>query len=88
MKIAPFIQYQLGEKGVEVLIAGRPVRRIRYGDIESVRRGYSFWNEHWSSRLDVWRTGVTIRRRSGLLRNFVITPDDPDAFLDNLRQHL
>ena len=88
MRIAPFIRYQLGEQGVEVLVGRWPMRRIRYDDIESVRCGYTFWNEHWTARLDVWRTAVTIRRRSGIMRNFVITPDDPEAFVSELQRRL
>jgi len=88
MKIAPFIHYQLGAEGLEVLVGRWPVRRIRYDDIESVRRGYRFWNEHWTSRIDISRTAVTIRRRSGIMKNFVITPDDPDAFVSELQGRL
>jgi hypothetical protein len=85
MRAIPFIDYRLEDKALSVTIARRPVRRIPYTDIESVRRGFTIWNEHWSRRLDFWRASVTIRRKHGLIKNFVVTPDDPDAFVSELQ---
>ena len=72
------IAYRIADTTLEVLIVGRVVRRVRLADIEDVHRRGALVHENWSS-LKFWNS-VTIRRRSGLFRNFVISPDDPDAF--------
>ena len=40
-------------------------------------------HENWSS-LKFWNS-VTIRRRTGLFRHFVISPDEPDVFVVRLQ---
>ena len=84
------IAYRITDSALEVRILGRAIRRIPLADIEEVHRRGALVHENWSS-LKFWN-GVTIGRRSGLLRNFVISPDDPDGFVERLqeklRQHL
>jgi hypothetical protein len=76
------ISYRITDTDLEVRILGRAVRRVRLSDIEEVHRRGAFVHENWSS-LKFWNS-VTIRRRSGLFRNFVISPDDPDGFMGRL----
>ena len=78
------IAYRITETALEVLIVGRVVRRIPLADIEEVHRRGALFHENWSS-LKFWNS-VTIRRRSGWLRNFVISPDDPDHFVVRLQE--
>ena len=87
MLLAVFtMRYRITERAVEVLMFGFPVRRIRLDDIEGIHRGGTLWNEHWTNfKL---RNCVTLRRRSGLVRNFVITPDDPDRFIAEIEERL
>ncbi|MBI5683914.1 MAG: hypothetical protein HZC54_02435 [Verrucomicrobia bacterium] len=80
------LRYRITERAVEVLIFGWCARRIRLDDIECVRRGGTFWNEHWTN-FKLWNA-VTLRRKSGWFRNFVITPDDPSGFIVELAQKL
>lgn len=80
------LRYRITDKAVEVLIFGWCVRRIRLDDIESVRRGGAFWNEHWTN-FKLWNA-VTLRRKSGVIRNFVITPDNPGVFVAELAAKL
>jgi hypothetical protein len=77
------ISYRITDTTLEVRILGRVVRRLRLADIEDVHRRGALVHENWSS-LKFWNS-VTIRRRSGLFRNFVISPDDPDAFVVRLQ---
>jgi hypothetical protein len=57
-----------------------------YSDIESVERGSPIWNEHWNRlALD---PNITIRRRSGFIKNFVINPPDTDEFIAQLRERI
>jgi hypothetical protein len=77
------ITYRIADTNLQVYILGRVVRRIGLADIEEVHRRGALVHENWSS-LKFWNS-VTIRRRSGLFRNFVISPDDPDAFVVRLQ---
>ena len=77
------IAYRITDAALEVRILGRVLRRVRLADIEEVHRRGALVHENWSS-LKFWNS-VTIRRRSGLLRNFVISPDDPDGFVVRLQ---
>ena|SRR5258705_8358523 len=78
------IAYRITDASLEVRILGRTIRRVRLADIEEVHRRGALLHENWSS-LKFWNS-VTIRRRSGLLKNFVISPDDPDGFVDRLQE--
>ena len=78
------IAYRITDTALEVLILGKVLRRVRLDDIEEVHRRGALLHENWSS-LKFWNS-VTIRRRSGLLRNYVISPDDPDGFAARLQE--
>jgi len=78
------IAYRITEAAVEVLILGRVVRRVPLRDIEEVHRRGALFHESWSS-LKFWNA-VTIRRRGGLMRHVVISPEDPDRFVERLKE--
>jgi len=78
------IRYRITSAALEVLILGHVARRVRLSDIEEVHRRGALVHESWSGP-KFWNA-VTIRRRSGLFRNFVISPDDPDRFLERLAE--
>jgi hypothetical protein len=80
------IAYRITDTALEVRILGRVIRHVLLADIEEVHRRGALIHENWSS-LKIWNS-VTIRRRSGLLRNFVISPDDPDGFVASLQDAL
>ena len=78
----PF-RYHLGEKGLAVRFFGMTVRRIYYSDMLYVEPRYRWWNEHFNNLYPF--QCVTIRRKSGLIKNFVINPPDRDKFVEQLR---
>ena len=80
------VNYRLAAEGLEVRFGSWCVRRIVYSDMESARLGYAYWNEHWNNPWP-WRF-LTIRRRSGMLRNFVINPGDRESFLGELTSRI
>ena len=80
------IAYRITEKALEVLILGWVIRRVALADIEEVHRRGALIHENWSS-LKFWNS-VTVRRRSGWFRNFVISPDEPDRFVTRLQEAL
>jgi len=80
----PF-KYYLGTTSLDVKLGPFVARRISYWDIEAVREGYSWWNEHWTN---LWPFRfVTIRRKYGWFKNFMINPTDRD-FVEELRRKL
>ena len=78
------ITYRITGTALEVRILGRVIRRVLLADIEEVHRRGALVHENWSS-LKFWNS-VTIRRRSGVFRNFMISPDDPDGFAARLQE--
>jgi hypothetical protein len=80
------IRYRVAGDAIEVWLLFMVVRRFRLDDIEEVHRRGSFLHESWSG-FKVWNA-VTLRRRSGLLRNVILTPDDPDRFVEELTRLL
>ena len=77
--------FELTTAELQVKLLGRwVVRRIAAIDIESVRTGSALWNEHYTN---IWPPRpVTVRRRSGWFKNFVINPPDRDEFVAEARQ--
>ncbi len=84
----PF-DYELGDRALEVKLGPFTVRSIEYSDMEEVRNGHPFWNEHWTN---FWPFRfLTIRRRTRRWwwpHDFVINPPDRDAFADELRRRI
>jgi len=78
------IHYRITDTAVEVLILGMVIRRVFLADIEEVHRRGALIHENWSGPR-FWNA-VTFRRRSGLLKNFVISPDDADRFVERVRE--
>jgi hypothetical protein len=79
------IRYVIDDRHLRVLLFGIMARRIALSDIEKVDTCAPFWNEHWCNTL--WPVGrvVRIRRKSGIFRNFIITPKDRDTFIRELK---
>jgi hypothetical protein len=77
------IDYRITPAALEIRILGATLRRILLTDIEEVHRRGAFLHEGWTGP-KFWNA-VTVRRRSGLLRNLVISPDDPDRFAEEIR---
>lgn len=69
---------------VRVRFYGWTARKVALTDLEFAARDWAFWNEHWTNAVDPRRL-ILLRRRTGLFRNFLISPPDPAAFLEELR---
>ncbi len=69
-----FYDYHIQKAHLEVTWMGICVRRIRIQDIESVSKRRKFSSENWAN---TWRPRhriLVIRKRTGIRRDFVITP--------------
>ncbi len=79
-----FGDYRLGRHEVEVLLFDHVVRKISLYEIDQVLVGARFPGELWPAR-GMWRGHfLTIHRRRGLFRRFVICPRRPER----LREHI
>jgi len=80
------IDYRIAGGRVAVVFFGATLRSVALSDIAFADRSAAFWNEHWCNTFLPWKRVVRIRRKSGWVKNFLITPADPDRFLDELRR--
>jgi len=81
-------QYRITSTHLEVTIFGACVRRIALSDIRGIsarRLRPEEWGEQWWNTLRPSRRFLTIRRRSGWLRYFVITPKHRYIFRAELK---
>jgi hypothetical protein len=82
------IRYVVDDAHVRVKIFGATLRKIALADIEFADTESPFWNEHWCNTYWPWGRVVRLRRKSGWVRNFIITPADRDVFLSTLNDKL
>ncbi len=89
--------YQIRDTAIEIVLFGKiPIRRIPYNNIAEIRKlpfkvvlplsiemfsALSFGNR-------VWGTGVLVRKKKGMIKQILITPDNPDRFIFETLQHL
>jgi hypothetical protein len=80
------IRYRITGRHLQVTWLGLPIRRIGLADIKRVTHKPVVWAERWPNVLLGSRRVLVIRRRSGLWRNFLITPEYPFEFKAALEQ--
>jgi len=56
---------------------------VALSDIEYAAQDWAFWNEHWTNTVKPGKM-VLLRRRTGLFKNFLISPSSPIVFLNEL----
>jgi hypothetical protein len=76
--------FRVDDAHVRVLVYGLTVRKVAIADIVWADRACPLWNEHYTPSLDRKRV-VCLHRRSGWVRNFIITPPDPAALFAELK---
>lgn len=69
-----FYDYQITQSHLEVTWLGVPIRKIRLSDIESVSKRRRRWAENWRNTWRPRHRRLVIRRKTGLFKEFVITP--------------
>ena len=82
------IRYVIDDRHVRVKLGRFTLRKIALTDIEFVDTKAPLWNEHWCNALVNSGRVVRLRRKTGPVRNFIITPKDRDAFIEELRRRL
>lgn len=78
------MRFRVDDAFVRVVVYGFSVRKVALPDIEWADRRCPFWNEHYTSSLNPKKL-VRLRRRTGWIKNFIITPPDPETFFAELR---
>lgn len=81
------VRYRIGSKHVKVLILGLPIRRLAIAKIESIsKRVGDGLAEHWWSTFRPKHRLLVLRRRRGIVKNFVITPKNRYVFKTDLER--
>ena len=75
--------YELSREKLRIFIGPFNTRSFTLSQFEHARHGYpNVINEHWTVRLS---NHITLHKKNGLIRSLVITPSNPQTFLDQLR---
>ena len=69
-----FYDYRITQSHLEVTWLGVPLRKIHLSDIESVSKRRRRWAENWRNTWRPRHRRLVIRRKTGLFKEFVITP--------------
>ncbi|RFC43274.1 MAG: hypothetical protein DVB28_001584 [Verrucomicrobia bacterium] len=77
--------FTIDEGHVRVRVYGLTVRKVSLSDIEYAAHDWAFLNEHWTNTLSPKRI-VLLRRRTGALKNFLISPVEAEVFLQELAE--
>ena len=89
LSLITLIRYRITTRYLEVRFLGICVRRLLHEDIRYISKHRSGWAEFWWNTLWPAKRILVIRRRSGWLKNFVITPPSRYIFkaeLDRARK--
>jgi hypothetical protein len=81
-------RYRITDRSLQVRLFGIPVRWVSLDNIRFVGTHRSGWGEHWSNSWSSGRRYLIIRRRSGLFRDFIITPKNRFVFRAELQRKL
>ena len=88
--LVSLINYRLDDRYLRVYWGPLPVRKLAIEDIRDATRGHRHMSENWTNTIwmpSIRSRGVTIHRRTGGFKHFVITPDDPDRFITRIKNH-
>jgi hypothetical protein len=81
------LRYRIGSRHVKVILFGITLRRVALGNIDAVsKRQGDGWAEHWWSTFRPKHRLLVLRRKRGLIRNFVITPKNRYIFRTDLER--
>ncbi len=84
------INYAIYEQYLRIKVGAFAFRKIPMSDFEGAEIGVTVGGEIWTNTIHmptIRKTGVTLHRRSGLLRRLNITPDDPAGFVERVKSH-
>ena len=68
------IRYRVNKNHFEILLFGLPIRWVSLDNIHEVSKKHTPWAEQWWCTWRPHRRRLLIRRKSGLIKNIVVTP--------------
>ncbi|MBI5386856.1 MAG: hypothetical protein HZA90_19460 [Verrucomicrobia bacterium] len=75
------IGYRISHKHLKVTLLGIPVRRVRLDNIRNIHTHYVRFGEKWYNHLFLkFDQVLVIQKRRGLIKDFVITPEQRYVF--------
>ena len=84
------INYVIDTQYLRIRVGGFAFRKIPISDFEGAEVGVTVGGENWTNTIHmptIRKKGVTLHRRSGLLRRLHITPNDPVGFVERIKSH-
>lgn len=86
-------RYDLRKDTLDVSFLGVRMRSIPYEEITGITKGWKMVrvNQYLSGKFSIlWNDDValTVTLKSGVVRNVVLSPDDPEGFMDRLREKI
>ncbi len=88
--LVSLINCRIDERHVRCYWGPVPVRKIAIHDIRDAVKGHRHMSESWTNTIwmpTIRRKGVTLYRRTGGFKRVVITPDDPEDFIERIKAH-
>ncbi|MBI3414918.1 MAG: hypothetical protein HY043_06275 [Verrucomicrobia bacterium] len=86
LSLVTLIRYRITSQNLEVRFLGLCLRRLPLDDIRYISKHRSGWAEFWWNTPWPAKRVLVIRRRSGWLKNFVITPRNRYVFKAELNR--
>ena len=80
------LDYRISRGRLEVRLFGVRLRRIALDDVDRISKYHDGWAENWSNTFRPRKRRLVLRRKSGLLREFVITPEYRYVFKRKLKK--
>lgn len=78
--------FEITDSHLNIRLANLKLRSFALSDIEEAKEGYTFWNEHWCNPAPL--QFVTLRRKTGFIKNLVINPPDRRRFLTDIQSKI
>jgi hypothetical protein len=88
--LVSLINYRIDDSHVRCYWGPVPVRKIAIDDIRDAVKGHRNMSESWTNTIwipTIRRKGVTLYRRTGGFKRVVLTPDDPEGFIERIKAH-
>jgi hypothetical protein len=88
--LVSLINYRITRSHVRCYWGPIPIRKVAIDDIRDAERGHRHMSESWTNTIwvpTIRKKSVTLFRRTGGFKRVIITPDDPDGFIDDIKSH-
>jgi hypothetical protein len=84
------LNYVIDDRYLRLRLGPIPLRKVPMGDIVDAVTTLTHWSESWTNTIyppTISKKAVTVYRKSGGFGRIVLTPDNPEAFIERLKSH-